>query len=123
MRFIDHQQMCMRQIHALPIHGARPQRLNGSDLHKFERSGREARLNDPMRDAGSVKLAACLLDDFAAMCQHQHWFQRARRGADDLGADDGFARACWCYQYDAVVTFIDTTMKFIDNIALILAEL
>src|SRR4029077_13935467 len=99
-----------------------PTAFEWSHLHKFERSGRDPRLNDPVRDAGGVQLTADLLYDFAPMRQHQHRFHSACRGADNLSADDGLTRARRCYQYDAMVTFLDPAIKFIDNIALILAK-
>ena len=72
--------------------------MNRGDLHQFERPARRACLDNAVRDPGGVKLAAGLPDDFAPMRQHQYRAHGAGGVANDLSADDGFARTSRCNQ-------------------------
>ena len=70
--FIDHQQMCERQIHLVGSDCARMKRLDRRHLYRLEWPWRESGLDDAVRDSEVMQLLARLGDNLAPVCEHKH---------------------------------------------------
>src|SRR5215207_198100 len=119
---VDDRQIGIGQLHDFAVHGPGPQGLHRRDLHALGQVGRDPRLDDSVREAAVTQLRAGLRDDLAAVGQNENRLMLGAEGSDDLGANDGFPRARWGNQDDALDAALDRPPELVNHGALVGAK-
>ena len=123
MAFIDQQQLGRRQVHVLPLHGARPECLDAAHLHELERARLHTGEDDPVGNTVGAQLVAGMRDDLAAMRDDEHTAAAFDDRLDDSRADDGLAGAGRRDEDDALQAGGDFTLEVVNHLVLIGAQI
>jgi hypothetical protein len=90
MGFIDDKNVCDRHGYLVGPHAARPQRLDGGDLHRVFQIDVQSGLNQAVINR---QLERGLLQDLAAMGQDQHPLPLGDCAFNNVAGDDGLTAA------------------------------